>query len=84
MREWHGGTKNVAVPKAERERFCLTDSEVLKLAGDAIGDRNHYSRSAGHPMPMDIEWAKDAERWPDLHHPGAARDRDFTARADFT
>ena len=32
-----GGTKNLVVPKLQRERFCLTDSEVLKLAGDAIG-----------------------------------------------
>ena len=53
------GTKNVTVPQSQRERFCLTDSEVLKLAGDAIGIESHYSRSAGHAMPMDIEWAKD-------------------------
>lgn len=54
-----GGTKNVVVPKAQREQFCLTNSEVLKLASDAIGIESHYSRNAGHPMPMDIEWAKD-------------------------
>ena len=54
-----GGTKNVVVPTAQRERFCLTDSEVLKLAGNAIGIESHYSRNAGRPMPMDIEWAKD-------------------------
>ena len=54
-----GGTKNVAVPKAERERFCLTDAEVLELAADAITIEDHYSKIAGHPMPMDIEWAKD-------------------------
>ncbi|HEY6025246.1 MAG TPA: phosphoenolpyruvate synthase [Pseudolabrys sp.] len=54
-----GGTKNVSVPKSQRERFCLTDAEVLKLAGDAIGIENHYSTNAGHSMPMDIEWAKD-------------------------
>ena len=54
-----GGTRNVSVPDAERARFCLTDSEVLKLAGDAIRIEEHYSTKAGHPMPMDIEWAKD-------------------------
>ena len=54
-----GGTRNVSVPDAERARFCLTDSEVLKLAGDAIRIEDHYSTKAGHPMPMDIEWAKD-------------------------
>ena len=54
-----GGTKNLTVPKAERERFCLADAEVLQLAGDAIKIEDHYSNIAGHPMPMDIEWAKD-------------------------
>jgi pyruvate,water dikinase len=29
-----GGTTNLKVPKAQRRRFCLTDSEVLKLAAD--------------------------------------------------
>jgi len=58
----HGsGTENVRVPKAQRERFCLTDSEVLKLADDAIRIEDHYSASAGHPTPMDIEWAKDGD-----------------------
>jgi len=56
-----GGTENVSVPEAERERYCLTDAEVLKLAGDAITIEDHYSVHAGHPMPMDIEWAKDGE-----------------------
>ena len=55
----HGGTKNITVPKAERERFCLADAEVLKLAADAIKIEDHYSNIAGHPTPMDIEWAKD-------------------------
>jgi pyruvate,water dikinase len=56
-----GGTKNVPVPEAERERFCIADVEVLKLAGDAIKIEDHYSKNAGHPMPMDIEWAKDGD-----------------------
>jgi pyruvate,water dikinase len=57
----HGGTRNVAVPEADRERFCLADGEVLKLASDAIKIEEHYSKNAGHPMPMDIEWAKDGD-----------------------
>jgi pyruvate,water dikinase len=52
-----GGTTNL--PEAQRRRFCLTDSEVLKLAADAIKIEEHHSKVAGHPMPMDIEWAKD-------------------------
>jgi pyruvate,water dikinase len=57
----NGGTKNIRVPKSDRARFCLTDSEVLKLAGDAIKIEEHYSAKAGHSMPMDIEWAKDGD-----------------------
>jgi len=57
----HGGTTNVPVPQPERERFCIDDAEVLELADHAIRIEDHYSANAGHPMPMDIEWAKDAD-----------------------
>jgi pyruvate,water dikinase len=57
----HDRTKNIAVPKAARERFCINDAEVLTLAQYAIAIEDHYSANAGHPMPMDIEWAKDAD-----------------------
>ena len=43
------------------ERFCLADAEVLELADYAIRIEEHYSKLAGHPTPMDIEWAKDGE-----------------------
>jgi pyruvate,water dikinase len=56
-----GGTGNIPVPASDRERFCINDAEVLKLAGDAIRIEEHYSAQAGQPMPMDIEWAKDAD-----------------------
>ena len=52
-------TRNVATSKADRERFCIGDDDVLKLAGHAIAIEEHYSRAAGAPTPMDIEWAKD-------------------------
>jgi pyruvate,water dikinase len=52
-------TVNRVVPKGERARYCLTDAEVLSLAGQALVIEDHYSRRAGHPVPMDIEWAKD-------------------------
>ena len=58
----HGGsatTRNVGTSKADRERFCIGDDDVLKLAGHAIAIEDHYSRAAGAPTPMDIEWAKD-------------------------
>jgi pyruvate,water dikinase len=46
-------TRNIPTPKADRERFCMTDGEVLELAASAIAIETHY----GHPM--DMEWAKD-------------------------
>jgi pyruvate,water dikinase len=55
------GTTNIPIPAAERERFCLNDTEVLSLADLAIKIEDHYSRNAGRPMPMDIEWAKDTD-----------------------
>jgi pyruvate,water dikinase len=59
----HGAhsTRNVATRVADRARFCIGDDEVLTLADYAIRIEEHYSRIAGHPMPMDIEWAKDGE-----------------------
>jgi len=46
-------TRNVPTPKADRRRYCLSDDEVLELAGHALSVEEHYGR------PMDIEWAKD-------------------------
>ena len=43
----------------ERRRFCLSDGQVLELAGWAIAVEDHYSRKAGRPTPMDMEWALD-------------------------
>ena len=52
-----GGTKqttrNIPTPKADRAQFCITDDDVLELAGYACTIERHYGR------PMDIEWAKD-------------------------
>jgi pyruvate,water dikinase len=52
-------TRNVPTPTAERERFCISDADVLQLADNAIKVEEHYSAKAGEPRPMDIEWAKD-------------------------
>lgn len=52
-------TRNVDVPDSDRRRFCLTDDEILQLAGYAITIEDHYSQKAGEKRPMDIEWAKD-------------------------
>jgi pyruvate,water dikinase len=52
-------TKNVAVPKADRGKFCLNSDEILQLAQWAIQIEDHYSQVRGTYTPMDIEWAKD-------------------------
>jgi pyruvate,water dikinase len=59
----HGdsSTKQTVTPPAQREVFCISDKEALNLAGCAIKIEEHYSMKAGHPMPMDIEWAKDSD-----------------------
>jgi pyruvate,water dikinase len=51
-------TRNVEVPEADRRRFCITDDDVLTLAGYATTIEDHYSKKAGKTRPMDIEWAK--------------------------
>jgi pyruvate, water dikinase len=52
-------TKNVLVPPFERNRYALTDNEILQLAQWACLIEDHYSQVHGHYTPMDIEWAKD-------------------------
>jgi pyruvate,water dikinase len=54
-------TRNIPTHRRDRRRFCITDAEVLELADNAIRIEMHYSRKAGSPTPMDIEWAKDGE-----------------------
>jgi pyruvate,water dikinase len=53
------GTRSEPTPTEERVRFCLGDEDVLTLARWACIIEEHYSQLAGHPQPMDIEWAKD-------------------------
>jgi pyruvate,water dikinase len=54
-------TRNVEVPEADRRRFCITDDDVLTLAGYALTIEEHYSKMAGVIRPMDVEWAKDGK-----------------------
>lgn len=51
--------KNVPVPEAERNRYSITDEDVLQLARWAVAIEEHYSKHAGRFEPMDMEWAKD-------------------------
>lgn len=45
--------RTVDVPVSERNRFSLTDAEVIELAKYAVIIERHYQR------PMDIEWGRD-------------------------
>jgi pyruvate, water dikinase len=46
-------TENVDTPPEHRERFVLSDDDVLALARWGVTIEKHYDR------PMDIEWARD-------------------------
>ena len=52
-------TRNMPTSPESRARYCISDDEVLELADAAIRIEAHYSRKAGQPTPMDVEWAKD-------------------------
>jgi pyruvate,water dikinase len=45
--------RTVEVPVSERNRYSLTDEEVIELARYAVTIEKHYKR------PMDIEWGRD-------------------------
>ncbi len=55
----HEPTRNIVTSEQERQRFCITDEDVLTLADYAIKIEKHYSAKAGQAKPMDMEWAKD-------------------------
>jgi pyruvate,water dikinase len=52
-------TRNVPTARQDQAVFCIGDDDVLALADAALGIEDHYSKKAGRPTPMDIEWAKD-------------------------
>jgi pyruvate, water dikinase len=45
--------KTVDTPPEQRNRYSLTDADVIELARYALIIEQHYGR------PMDIEWGKD-------------------------
>jgi pyruvate,water dikinase len=52
-------TRNLPTPQVDRDRFCISDDDVLTLTDYAVKIERHYSDKAGRPEPMDMEWAKD-------------------------
>jgi pyruvate, water dikinase len=51
----------VDVSPEDRNRLCLTDDEVEKLARWAMEIEKHFSTKHGRYQPMDMEWAKDGK-----------------------
>ncbi|AFZ24492.1 phosphoenolpyruvate synthase [Cylindrospermum stagnale PCC 7417] len=52
-------TKNLPVPQSEKDKFAISDEEILQLARWACLIEEHYSQVHNSYTPMDIEWAKD-------------------------
>jgi pyruvate,water dikinase len=50
-----GRTRRVLTPEPLRDRFVLTDAQILELARWAVTIERHYA------CPMDIEWALDGD-----------------------
>ena len=50
---------NVKVPEEERSRFCISDSDLIKLGRWCINIEDYYSKKYGKWTPVDIEWAYD-------------------------
>ncbi|MBZ0172772.1 MAG: hypothetical protein K8E66_10360, partial [Phycisphaerales bacterium] len=59
--EMAGGatTVDVEVAAEDRNRYTLSDDQVLELARYAVAIEAHYSARNDRPMPMDVEWASD-------------------------
>lgn len=59
-----GGTKpvkNIPTPVEDRNKFCITDEEILTLSNWAVIIEEHYTMKRDKYTPMDMEWAKDGE-----------------------
>ena len=54
-----GRIVNEPTPAVDRERWSLSDDEVLQLAEWSVAIERHYGNQHGRDTPMDIEWAKD-------------------------
>ena len=54
------GNQGSFVAKADQQRYCLTDAEVLTLARWAVAIETHYLHAHGGTYtPVDVEFAKD-------------------------
>ncbi len=49
------------VKEKQKNKFTLSDKEIIQLAKWGMVIEKHYSKLAGKWMPQDIEWAKDGK-----------------------
>ena len=68
-------TRNKPTSQEERERFCLTDAQVLTLADYALKIEHHYSPARRPPDAHGHRVGPGRSRRRAVHRPGAARDR---------
>ena len=52
-------TKNIETTEEERNRYALSDEDILTLAKWGTIIEDYYTEKKGRDTPMDIEWAKD-------------------------
>ena len=69
-------TRNIPTPKADRARFCLTDADVLELAGYACAIEAALRQTDGHGVGQGRDGRKA------LHRPGPPRDGGLPAQRD--
>jgi pyruvate,water dikinase len=51
--------KVISTEKTARERFCLDDKMILRLASWVCNIEDYYTQLKGYWCPMDVEWALD-------------------------
>ncbi len=57
----NGGIRLASIKSQDRQKYSLTDDEVLKLTDWCLKIEDHFSAKHQKHQPMDIEWAKDGQ-----------------------
>ncbi|MDQ3101307.1 MAG: phosphoenolpyruvate synthase [Bacteroidota bacterium] len=52
-------TITIPVERSMRNRFCISDEQVLEIATSVTSIEKYYSDLKGYWCPMDVEWAVD-------------------------
>jgi pyruvate,water dikinase len=84
-----GGGKETSVPVKDRDKFSITDEDILQLADWGVKIEKYFSKKHNRYQPMDIEWAKDGrskklfivQARPETIHASADKNAYFEYRA---